>query len=178
MAAEAAGTLPLGGLFRVLGILGSLAHRQGVGIGCAVLGPTNPSPDSEGLVEQRNSTLELVARHTRRSDVCAWVGDADLALVTFGTDTDSVRSILHRLSGNGKAPSGTQTPGLPAHTLSAGMTALDLEPFRPSRDRSEDRSRESPRGEPLAALSQIAQAQAALRSARKAGGGIETVERT
>lgn len=164
MAVDASGTLTLGGLFRVLGVLGPLARRQGVGIGCAVLGPTEPASDRDRLAEQRTSTAELVARHTRGSDVRAWVGDADLALVAFGTGREAMRSIVDRLTRVVESPAGGQPRRGPHEPWSAGLTELDPEAYR-----------QLP-GDRLASLSQIAQAQAALRTAREAGGGIETAE--
>lgn len=176
MGEDEAGTLTLGGLFRVLGILGSLARRQGVGIGCAVLGPTDPAVDREGLAEQRSSTAELVARYTRRSDVFAWVGDADLALFTFGATGDGLRSIVTRLSHAEEASSGAPAPGMPARTLSAGLTELDPDTFREVGDRGRNGATEASPGDRVASLSQMTQAQAALRSVRQAGGGIATAE--
>jgi FixJ family two-component response regulator len=177
IAEDAAGTLTLGGLFRVLGILGSLAHRQGVGIGCAVLGPTAPATDRERLAGQRSSTAELVALHTRGSDVCAWVGDADLALIAYGTATDGVRSILRRLSRVEVArTSDGAIPGAPVEVLSAGITALDPETFQVGGGQSADAAADRSPGDQVASLGQIAQAQAALRKAREAGGGVRAAD--
>lgn len=177
MAEDVSGALSLGGLFRVLGILGPLARRQGVGIGCAVLGPTVPAPDREGLAEQRSSTAELVTRHTRGSDLCAWVGDVDLALVAYGTTADGVDAIMRRLSRVDEELRGSAVRTVSDRTLSAGVTDLDPEAFLAEGGGGPDRSSESLPGGRVASLSQIAQAQAALRSARDAGGGVRAAER-
>jgi FixJ family two-component response regulator len=176
IAEDAVGTLTLGGLFRVLGILGSLAHRQGVGIGCAVLGPTDPADDRERLAGQRSLTAGLVARHTRGSDVRAWVGDADLALIAYGTTTDGVRSIVRRLSRVDVVRTDAAIAASSAEVLSAGITELDPETFQVGGERSADAAAERSPGDQVASLGQIAQAQAALRSAREAGGGVRAAD--
>ena len=177
IAEDATGTLTLGGLLRVLGILGSLANRQGAKIGCAVLGPTRPASDRKLLAGQRSSTAELVAEHTRGSDVCAWVGDADLALFAYGTTTDGVRSILHRLQqiGADGAPE-ARGPDAASENLSAGIIELDPEAFRVGGSSGIDGSAERSPGDRVASLARIAEAQVALRSAREAGGGVWTAE--
>lgn len=177
IAGDATGSLTLGGLLRVLGILGSLANRQGVKIGCAVLGPTRPASDRELLAGQRSSTAELVVEHTRGSDVCAWVGDADLALFAYGTTADGVRSILRRLRQVGADDTpGARRPETASEHLSAGVIELDPEVFRVGGSPGVDGSAERSPGDRVASLVQIAEAQIALGSAREAGGGVRTAE--
>jgi CheY-like chemotaxis protein len=162
------GTMALGGFVNVLGVLGSLASRQKATIGCAVIGPTEPAVDRELLAEQRSWTAELVHRHTRGSDVAAWIGEADLAIVTYDTTIAGIKSLIRRLSSTEWAGRTATDPD----GLSAGTIELDLQGLAVAgRSGMNGPAGRAPR-ESVAALVQIAEAQTALRSAREAGGGV------
>ena len=166
------GAMPFTDLFRVLGILGSLASRQRAKLGCAVLGPTTPAVSAPELDAQRSATARLVVQHTRASDACAWVGDADLVLVAYGATIEGLTTAVKRLS-----DSASMLDAFPGtETLSAGIVELDSDAFRRIRANGQEPLTGWPQNEHVASLSRIADAQLALQSAREAGGGVRTVE--
>ncbi|MGH7540033.1 MAG: response regulator, partial [Gemmatimonadota bacterium] len=96
-AADEHGPLALPELFRFLPVIGSIASRAGEPIGCAVLGPTCPF-GAAARDERRSETAELVARLTRRSDLYAWLGDSDLAIVAYGAGIEGLGTMVERLA--------------------------------------------------------------------------------
>jgi CheY-like chemotaxis protein len=164
------GPMTLTDLLRVLGILGALASRQGEKLGCAVLGPTIPAISGPQLEAQRSATARLVIGHTRASDACAWVGDADLVLVVYGATTEGLKTAVKRLSDSASAadaPPGTEG-------LSAGIVELDPGSFQWVRSGDESHTGRS-QNQRVASLFRIADARSALRTAREAGGGVRAV---
>jgi CheY-like chemotaxis protein len=169
---DRSGAMTFTDLSRVLGILGSLASRQRARLGCAVLGPTTPAAFGPELEAQRSATARLVVRHTRASDACAWVGDADLALVAYGATIEGLTTAVKRLS-----DSASMLDGLPGtESLSAGIVELDPDAFRRVRDDGKEPPTGWPQNGHVASLSRIADAQLALQSAREAGGGVRSAE--
>lgn len=147
-------------LLRSLPIVRSIAGRSGADVGCAVVGPTHPGDDPESLETQRDETLSLVAGQIRESDLCAWVGPADLAILLYGAGIDGLGAFVGRVARSGA------TRGGGSRSMSAGIVALSREP--------ESRSGEAPRANrsTVTVLGQVDAARSALRRAREAGGGV------
>ncbi|MFQ5678388.1 MAG: response regulator transcription factor [Gemmatimonadota bacterium] len=179
------GLFNLAGLIRTLPILGSLAERSGAPLSCAVLGPT-ALRTGEALGRQRAQTAHLCTRHTRASDVCAWLGDTDLALVAYDCDVEDAGGIVRRLSGLAERSAGEGAEIVP---LSAGIVPLPT--ARSSTGQAVETEERvgvppmpgasrlpggPPIAEQIASLSRFAAGQNALREARKAGGGIRVTE--
>ncbi len=156
--------LPLGEMLRFIRVLGSLAAREGRLLGCAVLGPTSPAGEPRQASSQRLATSRLIDRNTRGSDISAWVGESDLALVAYGADLDRLRRIMSRLgdlAGSGPVPL----------SVSAGLVTLEphlLAAARPA-------LAEMP-AERFASLSDLAAARGALHEVRRRGGGVRSAE--
>jgi CheY-like chemotaxis protein len=165
------GPMPLTDLLRVLGILGSLASRQGEKLGCAVLGPTIPAVSGPQLEAQRYATARLVTGHTRASDACAWVGDADLVLVAYGATIEGLTAAVERLAEAASMMDSSHE----IETLSAGIVELDPSAFRGSHFGTESPAG-WPRNERVESLARIADAQLALQSARESGGRVRAAE--
>lgn len=164
---EGEGPLTLPGLFRFLPVLAALAGREGRPLGCAVLGPTRPdrlAADAEGA---SRDMAAFVARNTRRSDVLAWLGERDLALIAFGADLSGLGTMMERLT------SRAETEGTWGERLSAGLVELDVAALA---GRSGDGAAGSGVPDRVAPLARIAAAQAALRRARDAGGGVRVAD--
>lgn len=151
----------LGGLLRVLPLVRSIAQRSGADVGCAVVGPTRPGDDAGSLEAQRDETLALVTRQIRDSDLCAWVGPADLAVLLYGAGIDGLGAFVGRVARSGASRGGE------ARALSAGIVAL-------SRDSAARGARVAAGGDRslVGVLGQVDAARSALRRAREAGGGV------
>jgi len=150
----------LGGLLRTLPLLRSIAERSGADVGCAVVGPTRPEADEPSLEAQRADTLSLVTRQIRESDLCAWVGPADLAVLLYGAGIDGLGAFVGRIARSGMSRGGG------SRSLSAGIVAL------PRESRTGGRDADSPDRSTVGVLGQVDAARAALRRAREAGGGV------
>lgn len=147
-------------LLRSLPLVRSIAERSGAEMGCAVLGPTHPGADADALGAQRDETLSLVAGQIRDSDLCAWVGPADLAIVLYGAGIDGLGAFVGRVARSGA----TRAAG--SRSLSAGIVTLAREPHvRGEEGMPPDRST-------VTVLGQVDAARSALRRAREAGGGV------
>lgn len=164
---EGEGPVTLPALFRFLPVLASLAGREGRPLGCAVLGPTRPEGGEEDDERARRGIAAFVARHTRRSDLAAWLSERELALVAFGADVSGLGTMMERLAerAEGEEPEGLR--------LSAGLVELDLTALAGRTERGSAESRVPDRVAPLA---RIAAAQAALRRAREEGGGVRVAD--
>ncbi len=164
----ATGLFNLAGMMRMLRVMGGASRRHGTSLSCVVLGPTAmPSADSVGAL--RESAARLWGQGIRESDVCGWIDDSELGIITFGTDAAGVTSLVRRLTERTEADpaAGELAP------VSAGIVELT--------DRFvEDSDIEAPRVAPMATriagLSGIAAARNALREAREAGGGIRIAD--
>lgn len=167
------GIFNLAGLMKTLPILGSLAERTRAPLSCAILGPTKPAESSEEREAQRRQTALLCSRHTRMSDVCAWVGESDLALIAYDANVEATTDILRRLESQAARLGRAE-----AAPLSGGI--VELSPSRFAADRraalAGEPSAATPVAERIASLSRFAAAQNALREAREAGGGIRIAE--
>lgn len=147
-------------LLRSLPLLRSIAGRSGADVGCAVLGPTHPGADPESLEAQRDETLSLVTGQIRESDLCAWVGPADLAVLLYGAGIDGLGAFVGRVARSGA------TRGGGSRSMSAGIVTLSREPEGRGGDGARsDRST-------VTVLGQVDAARSALRRAREAGGGV------
>ena len=170
------GLFNLAGLMRTLPILGSLAERSNAALSCAVLGPTRPAVGQE-LERQRQDTARLFAEHTRMSDVCAWVGEADVALIAYDANLAATTMIVRRLS-ELSAHLGPDEEG--ATPISAGIVELTPSQFvterRAALAAGEPPSAGVPVADQIASLSRFAAAQNALRHAKEAGGGIRIAD--
>lgn len=147
-------------LLRSLPLVRSIAGRSGADVGCAVLGPTHPDTDPESLEAQRDETLSLVTGQIRESDLCAWVGPADLAVLLYGAGIDGLGAFVGRVARSGA------TRGGGSRSMSAGIVTLSREP--------EGRGGDGARAyrSTVTVLGQVDAARSALRRARDAGGGV------
>ncbi len=155
--------LRLSELLRFLRVLGSLAAREGRPLGCAVLGPTSPAGEPREVRSQRHATTRLIDRNTRGSDISAWIGESELALVAYGADLERLRRIMARLgdlAGSGPEPL----------SVSAGLTTLEPDRLAAGRPATETPA------ERFASLSRLAAARGALHEARSRGGGVRSAE--
>lgn len=169
------GLFNLAGLMRTLPILGSLAERSEAPLSCAVLGPTVVAAGTE-LERQRRDTARLCASHTRMSDVCAWVGESDVALVAYNASVTTATSIVRRLSGLAES---LRREGEEAISLSAGIVELPPGQFVAERRAALAVGAEAgarPVADRIASLARFAAAQNALRQVRDEGGGIRIAE--
>ena len=162
------GLLNLAGMMKMLRVLGGTARRHGGALSCAVVGPTRP-PQVEMLDSLRRHAAELCSGSVRESDVCGWVGEAELGIVSYGTDAAGFTSMIRRL--NEMAAAETISAGLTP--LSAGIVEL-TDRFE-SPDDAETRH-VAPMVGRIVGLSGIAAAQAAYREACEAGGGIRIAD--
>lgn len=167
--------LTLTGLMRVLPSLSNLARRQGRPVSYAALGPTQPGTGPVGK-RQRRSAAELCRRHLRRSDFVGWLDDSggDLAVVAYATPRTGAGDLARRL--NDVAEGSTRSSDL-RYTLSAGI--LEMQPSRKGREArgdGEESGRSPEATAKLESLQALAAAQAALKKARRAGGGIRFVD--
>ncbi|MFQ5688817.1 MAG: response regulator transcription factor [Gemmatimonadota bacterium] len=179
LAGTQAGVFNLADLMRTLPILGSLAARADAALCCAVLGPTAQAPPGPERERRRRRTAEVCLRHTRTSDVCAWMGDSDVVLVVYGANVADTRAIVRRLAD--KAPEFEESPA-DSVPLSAGIVELSPAHFVPSREGVEgvggegESAGEGGLANQIASLSRFAAAQHALQQARETGGGIRIAE--
>ncbi len=150
----------LGGLLRSLPVVRSIAERSGADVGCAVVGPTRPETEAPALEAQRDETLALVTRQIRESDLCAWVGPADLAVLLYGAGIDGLGAFVGRVARSGMSGGGS------SRSLSAGIVTLPRELHAGGHDT------DSPDRSTVGVLGQVDAARAALRRAREAGGGV------
>lgn len=153
-----------GELLRFLRVLGSLASREGRPLGCAVLGPTSPAEESREAGSQRLLTARLIDRNTRGSDISAWVGESELALVAYGADLQRLRRIMARLGD--LAESGPEPL-----SVSAGLATLEFDLLAAGRPAVAEVPAQR-----VASLSRLAAARGALHEARSRGGGIRSAD--
>ncbi len=156
--------LRLGELLRILRVLGSLAARERRPLGCAVLGPTSPAQEPREAGSQRRATSRLIDRNTRGSDISAWVGETDLALVAYGADLERLRRIMGRL---GDLAGSSPDP----LTVSAGLVTLEPDLLVEGGPAAGEMPAER-----FASLSGLAAARGALHEARSRGGGVRSAE--
>lgn len=146
-------------LLRVAPVLDSIASRSEVQLGCAVLGPTRPAPGPDDLETEREETIARVSRQIRGSDVCVWVGPAELAVILYGAGIDGLGQFVSRIAGGRRADRD-------ARALSAGLVTIET----PAGERGVVGS--GVRRDNLWMLEQVDAARLALDRAREAGGGI------
>jgi CheY-like chemotaxis protein len=171
----AAGVFSLAGLLETLPIVGSIAQRAEVNLSCAVLGPTEPAASEAEIEEQRWATATVCRRNTRASDLCAWIGRIDMAMVAYGADQEETGRVVRRLSERAEMADNSSDP-MP---ISGGVVTLSP-PYTATtgtRDRDPVLSR-GPGFHPhrIASLSRFAAAQSALQQARESGGGVQIGE--
>jgi CheY-like chemotaxis protein len=162
------GVFSLEGLVELLPGLASIAQRADAAMSCAVLGPTEPATSLDQLEQQRQSTALLCRANTRASDLCAWIGPADLVLVAYDADVRGASEVVRRLSALAEGSSERDS-------LSAGVVD-----FSPSHAGEADGRLASPASSPAGAISsqriasllRLVAAQEALHEARGSGGGI------
>lgn len=168
--------LTLTGLMRVLPSLSNLAQREGRPMAYAAMGPTRPGAGPVGR-RQRKRAADLCRRHLRRSDFVGWLDDTggDLAVAAFATNRSGAGDLARRL--NELAEGNSRTTDL-RYTLSAGI--VEMQPSRHGPEARENGDGEGERSAEarakLESLQALAEAQTALRKARRAGGGIRFAE--
>jgi len=146
-----------GGLEDILSglpILDSIASRNHAEIGCVVLGPTRPVVARRA---ERDITLSSIPDQIRGSDLCAWMGPAELVVFLYDAGIDGVGQFVTRVarSADPRAPT----------DLSAGIVTLS-----PRGPKPEERTRG--RHATVRVLEHVAAARRALDRAREAGGGV------
>lgn len=160
------GFLTLSGLRRVLPALGALAVRNRAPMTFVVLAPT-----AEDDHDIRGQTAELCLGEVRNADLCAWVNDLELAIVTYDTPAEGARQLVARLN---EAARGVMS-GDEGVALSAGIVELG------PREQLHEAVAASRRGTPeedglpdteFRDLFSLSAAQGALEEARRAGGGV------
>lgn len=168
----ATGLFNLAGLMRMLRILGGVASRTEAALSCAVFGPTDAGQELKE--RDRERMAGFFTANIRSSDVCGWVGGADLAIVAYDTTAAGITMMLQRLT-RLAAESSNGSDLLP---MSAGV--VELPPLPANGRRGAAIGGEPPTGAArrLAGLSRFAAAENALREARAAGGGIRIAEGT
>ena len=155
--------------------LSSLADRAQTRLSCAVLGPTRPSTDPGRLAQQRQHVTELCQRYTRTSDVCAPVGDADVAVLAFDADLEGLSAMVQRLN---RYVGATREEGDEAAHLSAGIVMLSRSQHGAAPEARGPGPETKPAVARISHLSSLASAQHALSEARSAGGGVLIAEQT
>jgi len=164
----ATGLFNLAGLMRMLRIMGGASRRHGASLSCVVMGPTT-IPSADSMEALREHAASLWGQGIRESDVCGWIDDSELGIITFGTDAAGVTSLVRRLTERTQADpaAGELLP------VSAGIVELT---GRFVEDTGVEAPRVTPMATRIASLSGIAAARQALREAREAGGGIRIAE--
>jgi hypothetical protein len=107
---------------------------------------------------ERDQTLHHVSGQIRGSDLCAWVGPTELAVILYGAGIDGLGHFVGRIAEERDAPGTTPK-------ISAGLVLLEPGDGRRS-------GRASGPGPDLKVLGQVEAARSALDRARQAGGGV------
>jgi len=155
--AGTAGTETLSGFVRMVTVFRSIARRADSEVGCVVLGPTRVATTPGDEEPLRAEMRSLVGRQTRGSDVCAWVGPAEFAVLLYGAGIDGLGAFVGRLVRERAGAGG----GRRERSLSAGLVSLSPGPD----------SRTAGPGV-LRILAPLEAAHDALQRAREAGGGV------
>lgn len=167
------GFLTLDELGRVLPSIGALAEREGTSMSIVLISPT-PSPDDDAP-GNRSAAASLCGPNLRRADLCAWIDDAEVAIVAFDTDAEEARSLVERL--DAEAESRRRMGDAPTH-LSAAVVELDPsgELGRVLRRAGMPGAGDSVTLDEVVELFHLGDARRALKDAREAGGGVRIVE--
>lgn len=161
-AGEEASSTHVSRLLRVIPMLRSIASRAGESLGCAVVGPTRPALGESALRAHREETIAHIGGQIRDSDVCVWVGPAELAVILYGAGIDGLGQFVGRIArGREGFPEGPRA-------LSAGL--VEIEPRAIGRGAADRGSPEADTG--FWILGHVEAARGALDRARNAGGGI------
>jgi len=149
--------------WRSFGILASLAERRGEALTCIVAGPTTPAV-GDTLARQRRVTADVCARSLRSSDAYAWTGseEGDVVILAYGASPEGATAMMQRLN---RVASDLAELAEEPRLLSAGIREIlpaGPEAGRPAVHEAADRIRSDG----------LAAAHAALRLARRAGGGV------
>lgn len=165
------GLLSVRGLVRVLPTLRAMAEREDVPLSCAVVGPTGRSAGAK-LRRQRELMTRLCAGNVRQADLCGWMKHGVVAIVAFDTPPEGAREMVRRLQHLSEAMA--REAGDPGATVSAGIA--QLYPL-PGDEGAAGRERAGPEDtRSRGTVSILSSAQEALEAARRAGGGVRTVE--
>lgn len=167
------GFLTLDELGRVLPSIGALAEREGTSMSIVLISPT-PSPD-EDAPGTRSTAASLCCPNLRRADLCAWIDDAEVAIVAFDTDAEEARSLVERLDAEAE---NRRRPGDAREHLSAAVVELGPsgELGRVVRRAGQPGTGDSVSLDEVVELFHLGDARRALRDAREAGGGVRIVE--
>lgn len=167
------GFLTLDELGRVLPAMGALAEREDATVSLVLLAPG--VGDGTDRKRQKSAAASLCGPHLRQADLCAWIDDAELAVVAFDTDASDARSLVERLDGLAD-----DRPGLAG---TAGRLSAAIVELEPSGELERAVERAGRRGEDetvsldeIVELFHLTDARDALREARRAGGGVRVVE--
>jgi hypothetical protein len=161
---ETQGLPNLAGLTHSIRRIEATALRNTVPLACVVIGPSRPGAGSD-LQRQRSAAATLCTANLRLSDLFGWVDEADVGVVAYNTTAAGVISMVRRL--NATLAEGAEGGEL-LRPLSAGVIELPANEEQGDRDSGPD-ILPTPR---IASLARLAAAQAALREARRGGGGI------
>lgn len=169
------GFLSLEELGRILPAIGALAEREETSVSIVLLAPTG---DRTGDCERRSEVAESVCgSNLRRADLCAWIDDAEIAIVAFGTSASDAERLVERL--DALAAAGRTDPEETDQRLSAAI--VELEPSTELERAVRRAGRSSNDGEPVS-LEQVVElfhlrdAREALSEARAAGGGVRVID--
>lgn len=160
------GLLTVRGLSQLLPSLDAMARREGIPLSCAVVGPTERGAGS-GSRRQRELTARLCRGHVRKADVCGWVKEGDVAILSLGTSSEGAMTLAQRLQqvSEGMARE-AEEPGavLSAIVLPLRPLPTDLAGVADSGNGAEAATAD--------AMSVLARAQEELEATRRAGGGV------
>lgn len=164
--------LTLEELGRILPAISALAEREESSVSIVLVTPTAPAVERDC---QQEVAASLCGPNLRRADLCAWIDDAELAIVAYDTSVEEARSLVERLDSLVRS---APTAGREADPrLSAAIVEL-----RPSAGlerllRRTGRSREDAVDlDEIMELLHLQDARSALSDAREAGGGVRVVD--
>lgn len=173
--ASTVGFLTLDELGRVLPAIGALAEREETSVSIVLLSPTGSEEDRDERGLRESAAADLCGPNLRRADLCAWIDDAEIAIVAFDTDAEEARSLVERLDAAASRRTGPE--GVDRH-LSAAI--VELEPSgeleRAVRRAGRRGENEETSLEQIVELFHLKDARDALRDAREAGGGVRVVK--
>lgn len=164
--------LTLEELGRVLPAISALAEREASCVSIVLVAPTASAVDRE---RQKEVAASVCGPNLRRADLCAWIDDAELAIVAYDTSAEEARTIVERLDSLAAVP---PTEGdEPGPRLSAAIVELNPSAELERVIRETGRSREGTVDiDEIVELFHLRDARSALSDAREAGGGVRVVD--
>lgn len=164
--------LTLEELGRVLPAISALAEREESSVSIVLVAPTAPAVDRE---RQKEVAASVCGPNLRRADLCAWINDAELAIVAYDTSAEEARSIVERLESLAAVPPMEGDEAGPR--LSAAIVELNpsVELERVLRETGRSRGGTVDIDE-IVELFRLRDARSALRDAREAGGGVRVID--